>query len=795
MRNAYVKDCLRQIRNTSHRFFAILIISALGVAFFSGLRTTGDDMRITAEKFYNDLHFFDIHLISSNGFTDDDLEKIRSIDGVEAVNTCFTLDALTVTNDVNSTVKLLSYDDKSTINKPNLVEGKLPTKSSECLADAKYVKQTGCSVGDEITLISGSETPITAMIATDKVTIVGIVENPLYISIDRGSSTVGSGKANSFLMIFSENFLLPVYTDIYVTVFNEENLSRFEEQYIEHITPVMNSIEEKDQSWHILNLESNVGFSGYLQDADRIDALSLVIPLLFFMIAILVNMTSMTRLVESDRSFIGTLKALGYSNRAIAYRYLLYALSASVIGGMIGLVAGYNIFPRVVFDAYSVLYTLPSIEIVYNSFYSFISVGAAVLCAALPAYFICVTSLRTSAANLMRPVSPKIGKRTLIEKITPIWKRFNFSQKVAFRNLFRYKKRLYMTIIGVAGCTALMFAGFGLRDSITTIVDKQYSEIHLYNLELYYSETSNIDEIIKNYSEISAYSPVFSDTCEVTNGTKTTDAYITVPAKTDDFSSYIVLRNRLTKEDLSLDNGVVITEKLASIYDLSVGDTMNIRDSEGDTAEVTISGIAENYLVHYIYISKAMYHDLFSKEAVSNSVLCNTVVGTDDSLLAEKLLAEENIKSIMITDNSAKDFSKMTDALRYVVLVLIVSAAILVFVVLFSLNTINLEERKRELATIKVLGFYNRELAAYMIRENAVLTVFGTILGLGLGVILQRYIIVTMEVDMVMFSRDLLWSSFVFSAFLTLLFATAVNMMMLKPISKIDVVSSMKSIE
>lgn len=1038
MGNAFLKDSLRQIKVTFNRFISILIISALGVAFFAGLRTTGEDMRITAEEYFNEQNFFDIHLLSNYGFNKDDINSIKNINGIEDINAVFSLDALAEANDNNLTVKLLSFDENTTINIPKLCEGRLPENSNECLADKKFLTQTDSAIGDVINLDSGNSSPITDNITCEKYTIVGVAKYPMYISYDRGTSVVGSGNNDAFLIIPTYNFKISVYTDVYIAVNNPQKLSRFDDEYDNLINPVVHSLEdngnirseirykeiiqeasdeinsaksdvengyteledgrikieqarneldegwaeynqnkddfnktieesniklekgkkeyenglleynkgktlfntisslytleknanaitaiynlasdlkssnsdlsellfayasepeneiyktavksaidnlgssfeqskvildrtktelsnseeklklanqdgqtqfdeahiklndsekeyfeasekygtEKEKAireltkaktdiadaeielsnlkltdWYVLDHNTNIGFVSYIQDTDRLDALSLVIPLLFFMIAVLVNMTSMTRLVESDRSFIGTLKSMGYKNGTIATRYLFYSVSASVLGGALGLFAGYNIFPRVIFDSYSIMYTLPEIQIVYSNFYSFISVSTAVICAALPAYLVCIKSLKASASELMRPVSPNIGKRSVIERITPLWKRLNFSQKVAFRNLFRYKKRLIMTLIGVAGCTSLMFTGFGLRDSITTIVEKQYSVLHKYDMQIFYSsdEESNISDIIKENKSISDYALVYEDSCEIVSDKKTTSVELIVPENTENFYSFLTLQTRKNKKPLLLDdNGVIITEKLSSIYDLSIGDSFSVRDSNGITVNLTITGITENYLLHYIYISPTLYNKHFSKESNSNEILCKTAKGTDEKQFAEKMLSYPTVKSVSISKTLEKNFSKMIDALRYVVLILIASAATLVFVVLFSLNTINLEERKRELATIKVLGFYNSELAAYIYRENAFLTLFGTLLGLGFGVLLQRYIITTMEVDMLMFSRDLLWQSYVFSAVLTLLFAAIVNLIMLKSIAKIDVVTSMKSIE
>jgi putative ABC transport system permease protein len=515
-------------------------------------------------------------------------------------------------------------------------------------------------------------------------------------------------------------------------------------------------------------------------------------------------MTSMTRLVDSDRSYIGTMKAMGYTNAKIALRYLLYAISASVIGSIIGIVSGFNIFPRIIFNAYKILYTLPPIQIGSHPFYTFISMTAAVACAALPAWFACLQSLKEVPAQLMRPEAPRVGKRTVLERITPLWKRLNFTQKIGVRNLFRYKKRMFMTIIGVAGCTALMFTGFGIRDSITTIVGKQYDELRKYDLQIDYTQDpqpkdiKSLQNLLNKNTDIVSSTGLHQATVDAMSGKESVSAFLVVPNEPSSLPDYVNLRNRQTQQPLTLsDNNVVITEKMADLIGVKQGDKITIRDSDVKEVVVTVGSISENYLYHYIYMTPSLYHSVFGTEPSVNQTLCHLKNPGNDanSYLSEDLLEQSAVSAVNFTTDSISIFEKMVEALRYVILVLIGSAAALVFVVLFSLTTINLEERGRELATIKVLGFFNRELAVYIYREIAVLTVFGTAIGLLLGVVLQRYIITTVEVDAVMFSRDLLWQSFAYSAALTFLFALLVDLIMLRHIAKIDMVSSLKSIE
>ena len=1179
-KSAFLKDGLRQVRATMTRFFAILIISALGVAFFAGLRASGPDMRVTAADYFDRLNFMDIRLLSGIGFNEDDVEAIKNVEGVASVMPAYSFDALSRLQDKNLTVRLhsLGTSDQDALNRPKLTEGRMPESSGECLADPRFIELSGYRIGDAVQIMSGTSDPVSDAIKTDVFQIVGIAESPLYISAERGSSSVGSGKTDAFLLILPTDFAYTVYTEVYLTVQNPNRISRFDDGYGDLIAPVKAALEEtgeyradlryeeirseareelddaKDEvadgyrqlddaqkelddaradlnegwrkyydgldtfnkeiadaqktlddgqaeleqgwrdyddgvaefeqkisdaeqeladgyakyedgqrefdlglasyhsgldtfytalkelengeaayqqgyaeytqgvqlhgalaaaldagntpealatvgmmaaqlaetnpelsavltayaenpedpvaaataqgavyqlgqsleqvgqqldaakadldagraqleaareelisaeaqlgsaeteladakrqldegsaeleqarqegqqelldaknklldaeteladgratlikekaegeqelhdalqklydgeaeyregetefleeqtdalteledaekeiqdgekelaelklpEWYVLDHKTNIGFLSYKQDAERIEALSLVVPVLFFLVAVLVTMTSMTRLVDSDRPYIGTMKALGYRNGKIALRYLLYAVSASFLGSVAGLAAGLNIFPRVIFNAYATLYTLPPIQIRFIPVLAVVSVVLAVACAALPAWFVCLNLMRGAPAELMRPAAPNIGKRTLLERVPFIWRKFNFSQKVAIRNLFRYKKRLLMTIIGVAGCTALMFTGFGLRDAVTTIVPKQYDMIQHYDMRIDLQKDNSaadmalLDAAVSDHPNISSSTKLTQEPVDVLKESQIKSAFLTVPETPSEFSSYFSLQDRQTGEPVVLsDDTVLITEKLADMLGLAAGDTIILRNDDGKGAAVTIGGVTENYLYHYIFMSPSLYRSAFESEPAANQVLCHLRDTSQDSCdaLSASLLAHSAVSAVTFTSNLKSSAEKMVGALQYVVLVLILSSAALVFVVLFSLTSINLEERSRELATIKVLGFFDRELAAYIYRENVVLTILGTVAGLVLGVVLQRYIISTMEIDMLMFSRDLLWPSYVFSAGLTFFFAALVNLIMFRHIVKIDMVSSLKSIE
>ncbi|NLG10391.1 MAG: FtsX-like permease family protein [Coriobacteriaceae bacterium] len=552
--------------------------------------------------------------------------------------------------------------------------------------------------------------------------------------------------------------------------------------------------------WYVLDLEDNPGLFGYKSAAEQIMALATTIPILFFLIAALVSMTSMTRLVDSDRTQIGTYKALGYRSSSLFGRYLFYALSASLIGGLIGVVVGYNVIPPLIFDAYGSIYSVPSIPVPFDIPYALLSIGVAVVTATVPALLVTRHIMHEVPAETMRPAAPPAGKHSLVEGIKPLWRRLSFLHKVTLRNLFRYKKRLFMTLIGVAGCTALMFAGFGLHDSLSTVSPKQFGDILRYDLQLDYKNDASDEDRTTFYStlgsteEVESYTTLSQQPVEAIVNGSTRNVFLVSPDNPVDFARFIDFRTMTDGSPITLDSeGVIITAGLARSLDLEPGDSILLRNLDSDEATFSVSAVMENYIFHNVYISPELYAEGFGARPESNQVLA--MLSGDNGTISDAVLGMDIVTGATYMEDNAAELGSMVGALKYVVWVLVISAAALVFVVLFSLMTINMEERNRELASIKVLGFLDRELAAYVYREAIILTVVGIILGLALGVGLERYIIATIEVDSFMFSSDLLWPSFALSAILTAVFATVVNIIMFRGITRIEMVSSLKNVE
>ncbi len=560
--------------------------------------------------------------------------------------------------------------------------------------------------------------------------------------------------------------------------------------------------------WYVTPLPEDTGFSGYLDDSDRIAAIGLVFPLLFFLVAALVTLTNMTRMVESDRTEIGVLKALGYSGFKISFKYLCFIILSSVIGTFIGLVAGLLILPKVIFDAYGILYDLPSVLTPISLENSILGGGLALLCAVAPTIAVCKAELVSSPASLMRPRSPKMGKRIFLEYITPFWKRLSFSKKVAARNIFRYKQRLFMSVIGIAGCTALIMTGFGIRDCISSMVPVQYGELQHYDMMAYFHEDFTDEQrraFEEKTGEISNISHImFTSQQDVdlqkgdTSSHNIQSAVLIVPEDMDAFSDFITLRTRLSKKDIKIsDEGVVLTEKLASKLKVKKDGIVNIRTKDGEEHPVKVLGVCENYVYHYVHMTPGLYENLYGGSAEINAAY-GALADSDESAqkeIADQVESLQGVSAVSFSSNVQDTFTKMTAALDFVVVVLIVSAAALAFVVLFSLTNINIDERVRELATLKVLGFTDFETSMHIYRENVVITAMGVLLGLGMGVALTFYVLSTVEMDMVMFTRTILGRTYVISAAFTVLFAFIVNIIMKRTIKNIDMVESLKSVE
>lgn len=558
-------------------------------------------------------------------------------------------------------------------------------------------------------------------------------------------------------------------------------------------------------TWYIYDRSHLPEYSGYGDNADRMKAIGEVFPLIFFLVAALISLTTMTRMVEEERTLIGTLKALGYSKKSIAAKYLGYAVLATLTGGIFGVMIGEKILPYIIITAYKIMYRhLPDVEIPYNLYYGVLACVAALLCTVAATIFSCMKELKEQAAELMRPPAPKQGKRVFLEYIPFLWKRLNFTWKSTVRNLMRYKKRFFMTIFGIGGCMGLMLVGFGLKDSISSIVPLQYEDIQLYDgnvilqSDVTMQEKQEVYEALEKNSQVVATAEDLLQKITIEHDGVSKEVYLNVPENVEKFSDFVVLQDRTTKEKYQLtDKGAVLTEKMAKELGVSAGDTVTIKEENEKERTVKISQICENYMSHYLYMTPAVYKAAYGKEPKYNSIYYRTEGRTtkEAELVGEAALKLDGALSVSYTTELRQQVDDMLQSLDIVIVVLIISAGMLAFVVLYNLNNINITERKRELATLKVLGFYDKEVTEYVYRENILLTLIGSVFGMLLGKILHRFIIVTVEIDSVMFGRNINTISFVYAFLLTVVFSLFVNWVMYFKLKKINMIESLKSVE
>lgn len=1100
IRNRLVTDTLREVHHTFPRFLSLLVLSALAVCFLAGLRATAPDMKLSADAYFDQQNLMDLHIASTLGLTQEDVDAIAEEEGVASVQGAYTIDALVPMDNQEMVVKVLSYSGEGDVNQPALVEGRLPEGEDECLVEPLFLELSGLSIGDTISLDTGERDYADAL-SVEEVTIVGTANSPLYIALDRGSSTLGTGSVDAFLILPVESFTMDYYTDAYLLAEGASELETYSDEYEELVDQLAQQLEPlskersalrydeasqaisdaedelaqaeeeanqqltdaeaeitssrqelddakkqledakkqldsgeaqyaagmeqlesgwqaldaasleledgkeqyeqgqtayqaalalyqiqaaaverqletqaeleastqartqatqaalqaateaaledplsymevynrvyeetyqsvydtayaqayaqaqenssqwqelqtskaqldqtkaqldaakaqlnqgeieyragvrqlessqrqleasreeldqgwedyetglqqwedgekayqegcesytqsrqeaedqlkdgrkeveqakrdltllEDGEWYILDRNTNTGYVSYSMDADRIANLAAVFPLIFFLVAALVSLTTMTRMVEEQRTTIGGLKAMGFSRGSIAIKYVGYGFLSSVIGAVLGLAVGLTLLPWIICTAWSAMYTIGDIHYSFEAATSLLAAGAAVGTVTLAALLACFSTLAATPAQLMRPKAPPVGKRIFLERITPLWRKLSFHYKITLRNLFRYQKRFWMTVAGIGGCAALIVTAFGVRGSIMGVMEEQFDVLYHYT-----AQVGLVDEItpleLEEVEDTLSESGLVDDSlaCRVETVTAqsesyTLDCYLQTTPSQEELSRFVELRHRTDDVPVTLpDDGAVITEKMASLLGVEVGDTITL-DGESRVT-ITVADITEHYVQHYIYVSDAYYETLFGEAPTANTVLVDFPVEESGAgELESQLVSLDGVSSLTLLSDTADTFSSSMESVDYAVILIIFCAAALAFVVLMNLTNINITERLRELATLKVLGFYNREVSAYIYRENAILTVFGVLAGMVLGKFLHQWLILTVEVDMVMFDRVLDLSSYLWAAVLTVVFSLAVNLTARRKLRDLDMVEALKSVE
>ena len=585
----------------------------------------------------------------------------------------------------------------------------------------------------------------------------------------------------------------------------EDSRQEFDEKIADAEQKLLDARKEIDDietaSTYVLGRDANIGYACFESDATIVDGIANVFPVFFFLVAALICMTTMNRMVEEQRTQIGILKALGYNNAKIMGKYLFYSGSAAISGCLVGYFAGTVFLPAVIYNAYGIMYCFGSMVLQFSAPLLLISLIASALCSMGVTYLTCRNELKEVAASLMRPKSPKAGKRVILEHIPFIWNRMKFLQKVSVRNIFRYKKRFFMMIIGVSGCTALLITGFGVRDSVTNIANKQYQEISVYDLKVSlkdgtdaeFTGTEEIRELTFKYHGETTFA--LETAMDITKDDQTKSVYLVVPMNPQVIDDFIHIQsNEKEKIPFPEDGYAVITKKLADTMHIEAGDTITLRDEDGRLLPAVVSGICENYIYNYVYMNTATYEKALGEAAYKTAYV---KIGTDEDVheAGAAFMNAENVTSVVVSEDLLLRVSSMMNSMNYIVLVIVICAAALAFIVLYNLNNINITERVREIATIKVLGFYKNETAAYVFNENTVLTFLGALLGILLGKWMHAFVMSRLKIDMISFDTHVAFISYALSICMTFLFMLIVNRFMNRKLNRINMAESLKSVD
>ena len=986
MKNAMMKTSIREIRGSLGRYLAILAIVMLGIAFFGGLKVTKPTMIETLDRYLTEQKFFDYRLLSTIGFTKDDVDKLSEMEGIADIEGTISLDALCAIDDGDEMAYKI-HAVPETINKIIVTEGRMPKSANECVLDSVVFDES--IIGKTITVTQSNEEDTLEMFGERTFTVVGIARSPYYINFERGTTSIGDGKINGYIYVPIDAFDSEYMTEVFVTM--EEKYYVLSDEYNDYIDATEDGVENKTEEvvmaryhelvdeaqtelneaqteldeaqtelndksaeaeveladaleeiengeqeiadreqeiadgkaelqnakdtldtqeaellsqetqllamqsmmppeqyqaslmqiqmgkeqitaaraeiatkeeellsgeeeleqakadleegrkeyedakaefeeevadaqtkiddaqielndaqaelddleepdYYALTRNTNIGYACFEGDANIVAAIADVFPIFFFLVAALICMTTMNRMVEEQRTQIGVLKALGYSSAAIMGKYIFYAGSAAILGSAIGFMGGTWLFPQTIWTGYSIMYDMGGLCYLFDGVLLVISFIAALLCSVGTVFLTCRYELISAPASLIRPKAPKNGKRIFLEYITFIWSRMKFLHKVSFRNMIRYKRRFFMMILGISGCTALLVAGFGIKDSVANIADQQYSKIQIYDIGMTFAdpmtevERNAITEQSEEIFDKIAYR--LEESVDLDFEGQTKSIYLEVPESAEEMTTFINLHTE-EGEPISYpqEGEAVITAKIAENFGIQTGDEVVLRDNDMNQMTVTISGMCENFVDNYIYISRETYRSQLGKEPGYKSAFAIVKEDVDVHEASAEASDYDNVLSVTVTADMRSRIGNMLTSMNYIVALVILCAGALAFIVLYNLTNINITERIREIATIKVLGFYAKETADYVFRENIMLTGIGAIIGLLLGKWLHWFIMYQIRIDMISFKTYVAPDSYAWSFLLTLVFAMFVNGLMQFKLEKINMAESLKSIE
>lgn len=819
MKTKLLKHIFMKIKDNYKRFLSLICMAFLGVGFYAGIQSSSPDMLKTLDNFYDENNVYDISVISNVGLTEDDLLKLSKIKNVELAINIQEKDTYLEIEENNYVVKLIEYN--SQMNNVYIKEGRLPKNSNEVSVDNALLENNNLKLGDSIT-IDGK-----------KYSIVGNVISPLYFSAERPNSNLGSGKVDYYIYVYNGSLDLEAYSNIYITVKGTKKYLTNSDSYkklINNVKKDIDLIKDKQQDirydelysdiietsemydisideskfikpkWYIYDRLDNTSYKELINASDNLKKIGNIFPIIFFAISVLVSLISMMRMIEEDRVENGTLKSLGYNSFHITLKYVIYSLLATTIGSSVGAIFGSYMIPSVIWNIYKKIFFIPKFIYLLKSDYNALGLWICILCICGTSVIVCIKNLREVPANLMRPKAPKSGKKILLERINFIWKKLKFSDKITIRNIFRYKSRVITTVLGIAGCTSLILAGFGLKDSIKDVTDFQFNNIIKYDKLLMTNESINqidIEKELLNDDKVENFTNVNTQNIKVLFNDEEQEVTMITP---DDFNSIsksislIDLKTNNIIDNIS-DNSCIISEKTAKLLDIDVGDKISLLDNDNNKYDIKVSYIIKNYINQYLYINKNTYNNLFNNYKINSILISLKDEDKNSKEFDKKYISNGYALTIVDNDDMKNSMNDMLSSIDSIVAILIIAAASLAFVVLYNLSNINISERKREIATLKVLGFYPSEVDKYINRETVLLTILGIGIGLLFGSYLSHFIISTCEPDYIMFDRHVYTLSYFYSLFITVIFTIIVTIVTHFNLKKINMVTSLKNVE
>ena len=820
----------RSVRTFFGRYMAILLIVALSAGFFAGLKITQDAMINTGEDYLTEQNFYDFRMFSTLGFTKDDVESFAALSGIDTVEGTYTVDAMMIHDGNDRPLKLMAMPEK--LNLPSLSAGRMPESNNECLADDEMFTEE--DIGTVIRLSGENDESVAEQFDGEEYTIVGLVDSPLYLNLDRGTTGIGGGALYSFIYISEDNFTSEVYTEVNVTLAETAELySKDYDKLIEahegEITDLCKQLASErydelvgetlvsmgmpadmelsdelkamleeggltEPKTYVLTRDENAGYVSFENDTSIISGVANIFPVFFILIAMLVCITTISRMVDEERTQIGVMKAMGFSNGKIVAKYLLYAGSATVIGWAVGFFVCTWGLPQIFWFAYSSLYNFAPLKYLFSPSLAILTLVVSLAGILGSAFISCRKELMSVPAKLIRPRTSKKGKRILLERITPLWKRLPFLQKITLRNMFRYKKRLIMMLVGISCCCGLVVTAFGVRDSMINIGSSQFGEVQKYDMEASFEAGTEgeVTEKLDGIDEVKGYITASVHRVDLLGDEILNSVSLMSFSDTNRLSDFWDFHNGEETVTYPEKGEAIVNNKVAEKLALSVGDAVEIRDADMQTCTVKISGIFDNYIYNYIVVSDDTYAEAFGEWEANTALLS---VDGDSEEIAETLTDMSEITSVAQLSATKARVDDALSCLNYIIWLIVLFSGALAFIVIFNLTNINLAERSREIATVQVLGFYPKETESYILSENLVLSVIASLFGIPLGFLFHRAVMSMILIDSFAFDIHIEKISFVLAFICTVVFAVVVNLFMKRNVDKIKMAESLKAVE